>query len=128
IVNDSDGARRATLLFSQGTTATVGGAVMSNLHIRATEYTVGPNGPQAMPGVLPPSTGYTYAVELSADEAPGQEVQFSKPVFTYIENFLSFPVGGIVPVGYYDRLKAAWIPSDNGRVIKILSIDGGAAN
>ncbi len=122
-VTDSDGTRRATLLFSQGTTATVDGRTLTSLNIRATEYTIGSNGPQAMPAALPPSSGYTYAVELSADEAPGQEVRFSKPVIKYVENFLDFPVGGIVPVGYYDRVKAAWIPSDNGRVIKILSID-----
>ena len=128
-VTDSDGTRRATLLFSQGTTATVGGKILTNLNIRATEYTIGSNGPQAMPAALPPSSGYTYAVELSADEALGQEVKFSKPVIKYVENFLGFPVGGIVPVGYYDRVKAAWIPSDNGRVIKILSIDSsGLAN
>jgi len=127
-VTDSDGTRRATLLFSQGTTATVGGKTLTNLNIRATEYTIGSNGPQSMPAALPPSSGYTYAVELSADEALGQEIKFSKPVINYVENFLGFPVGGIVPVGYYDRVKAAWIPSDNGRVIKILSITSGLAN
>jgi len=127
-VTDSDGTRRATLLFSQGTTATVGGKTLTNLNIRATEYTIGSNGPQSMPAALPPSSGYTYAVELSADEALGQEIKFSKPVINYVENFLGFPVGGIVPVGYYDRVKSAWIPSDNGRVIKILSVTSGLAN
>ena len=128
-VTDSSGMRRATLLFSQGTTATTAsGTVLTNLNIRATEYTVGTNGPKTMPGPLPPSSGYTYAVELTADEALGQSVNFSKPVITYVENFLNFPVGGIVPVGYYDRSKAAWIPSDNGKVIKILSITAGMAD
>lgn len=131
-VNDNDGTRRATLLFSQGTAASVGDKELSglnaNLNIRATEYTIGKNGPQAMPAALPPSSGYTYAVELSADEAQGQEITFSKPVITYVENFLNFPVGGIVPAGYYDRVKATWIPSNNGRVIKILNISHGMAN
>lgn len=128
-VTDSDGTRRATLLFSQGTTATVDGRTLTSLNIRATEYTIGSNGPQTMPAALPPSSGYTYAVELSADEALGQEIKFSKPIINYVENFLGFPVGGIVPVGYYDRVKAAWIPSENGRVIKILSVDSsGLAN
>src|SRR5262249_21706111 len=43
------------------------------------------------------------------------------------ENFLNFPVGTIVPVGFYDRQKAAWIASDNGRVIQILNISNGLA-
>ncbi len=128
VVTDSDGTRQATLFFQQGTTATVNGVPLTSLNIRATEYTVGENGPATMPGPLPPTSGYTYAVELSADEAPNQEVRFSQPVITYVENFLNFPVGGIVPVGYYDRAKATWIPSDNGRIIKILSIAGGLAD
>ncbi len=128
VITDSDGTRQATLFFSQGTTATVNGVPLTTLNVRATEYTVGENGPQTMPGPLPANVGYTYAVELSADEAPNQEVRFSQPVINYVENFLNFPVGGIVPVGYYDRVKAAWIPSDNGRVIKILSLTGGLAD
>jgi len=48
-------------------------------------------------------------------------------VFVYVDNFLDFPVGGIVPAGWYDRDKAAWIPSDNGRVIQILAIENGQA-
>jgi YD repeat-containing protein len=83
-----------------------------------------------MPAALPPSSGYTYAVELSADEAlaaGATAVRFSQPVFQYVENFLGFPVGGIVPVGSHDPIKAAWIPSANGRVIKILSLSGGLA-
>ncbi|KAB2927704.1 MAG: hypothetical protein F9K25_13680 [Candidatus Contendobacter sp.] len=67
-------------------------------------------------------------MELSADEAPNQEVRFDKPVYVYVENFLNFPVGGIVPMGYYDQVKAAWIPSDNGQVIKILSLTSGLAD
>jgi hypothetical protein len=81
-----------------------------------------------MPAQLPPTSGYTYALDLSVDEAPGQEVQFNKPVIIYIENFLNFPVGDIVPTGSYDRVKAAWIPSSDGRVVKILSITGSMAD
>jgi hypothetical protein len=54
-----------------------------SLSIRATEYTVGKAGPASMPGKLPPSSGYTYAVELSADEAiaaGATTVTFSKPL------------------------------------------------
>ena len=79
-----------------------------------------------MPGPLPPTSGYTYAVELSVDEAiaaGAKRVDFSQALPVYIDNFLDFPVGGIVPVGWYDREKAAWIPSDNGRIVKVLGID-----
>jgi RHS repeat-associated protein len=135
IVTDQDGTRRATILFPQGTTAQMvlpdgSTQALTTLNVRATEYTVGPNGPQAMPASLPPTSGYTYAVELSVDEAiaaGAKTVTFSQSVPVYVDNFLNFPVGGIVPAGYYDRDKAAWIPAPNGRVIKVLSITGGLA-
>ena len=44
-----------------------------------TEYTVGPNGDERMPATLPPDSGYTYAMELSADEALGAEQQLLSP-------------------------------------------------
>ena len=83
-----------------------------------------------MPGELPPSSGYTYAVELSVDEAIAAgavEVRFDKPIYQYVDNFLGFPVGINVPSGYYDRQKAAWIASENGRVIQILGLAGESA-
>ena len=105
-------------------------AAVNATSFRATEYTVGRNGPKAMPATLPPTSGYTYAVELSLDQAltvGAKEVRFSTPLPFYVENFLHFPVGMIVPVGYYDREKAAWIASKNGRVIKVLNIVSGVA-
>lgn len=133
--SDVDGARRATLIIPGGTQASLVMAdgttqAISTLGIRATEYTVGATGPQAMPGALPPTSGYTYAVEYSVDEALAAgavRVQFDRPVYHYVENFLDFPVGEPVPVGYYDRDMAAWVPSEDGRIIEILSIDGGVA-
>ena len=134
-VSDADGARQATLFFAQGTTAEMvmlDGTTqpLTNLNVRATEYTVGERGPEAMPGALPPTSGYTYAAEFSVDEAlaaGATEVRFSQPVINYVENFLGFPVGGIVPVGYYDRVQARWIAADNGRVIAITAIEAGMA-
>ncbi|MBK1717696.1 RHS repeat-associated core domain-containing protein, partial [Thiocystis violacea] len=135
-VTDDSGARRATLVIPPGTTAQVYNAdgttrTVSALHVRLTEYTVGENGPESMPAPLPPTSGYTYAVELSADEAPvkiaGKDVLFNQPVYLYLENFLGFPTGIQVPIAYYDRDKAAWIPSPDGRIIKILSVTGGLA-
>jgi RHS repeat-associated protein len=135
IVSDSDGTRQATVLFPQGTQAEMilpDGTTqpLGTLNVRATEYTVGEHGPAAMPGELPPTSGYTYAVELSVDEAitaGAREVRFDRPLPFYLENFLDFPVGGIVPAGWYDRERSAWIPSDNGRIIQILSINDGLA-
>jgi RHS repeat-associated protein len=134
--SDEDGTRRATLLFQPSTNAEMvmgdgSHRPLAALTVRATEYTVGPRGPAAMPGPLPSGVAYTHAVELSADEAiaaGAKSVVFSRPVIYYLENFLGFPVGGLVPVGYYDRDLGSWLPSDNGRVVKILSVtDGGAA-
>ncbi|MBE2232838.1 MAG: hypothetical protein IAE85_05030, partial [Anaerolinea sp.] len=135
IISDTDGSRRATILFPQGVTATMiladgTAAPLTTLHVRATEYTVGDSGPTAMPGELPPTSGYTYAAEFSVDEALAAgalDVRFSQPLPVYLENFLGFPVGGVVPVGYYDRAQGRWVPADNGRVVAILSVDGGLA-
>ncbi len=134
-VTDTDGTRRATLMFPAGTEATLvmpDGSTqpLTTLNVRATEYTVGPNGPARMPAALPPTSGYTYAVELSVDEAlaaGASEVRFSSPVSFYVENFLDFPVGIAVPLGSYDRSRGVWIPADSGRVIKVLSVSGGIA-
>ena len=130
VSTDEDGSRRATVVFQPFTSAELVMAdgsrqALTTLTVRATEYTVGPSGPRAMPGPLPSGVAYTYAVELSADEALAAEaksVVFSQPVVTYVENFLNFPVGGLVPTGYYDRDLGAWMPSDNGRIVKILAI------
>lgn len=132
---DADGTRRATLIIPAGTQASL---VMADgttrplraLGIRATEYTVGPTGPRAMPAVLPPTIGYTYAVEYSVDEALAAgavRVQFDRRIHHYSENFLGFPVGTPVPAGYYDRERTAWVPADDGRIIGILAVDAGLA-
>ncbi len=135
ITTDAAGTRRSTMIFEQGTVATM---VMPNgstqpittLAVRATEYTVGPNGPLAMPASLPARSAYTYAAELSVDEAEAagaSSVTFSKPVAVYLENFIGFPVGGIVPVGSYDRARATWVPEANGRVVKVLTVSNSTA-
>jgi hypothetical protein len=105
---------------------------LSTLSLRFTEYTVGANGPKTMPAPLPPTSGYTYAVEISVDEAPtktnGQNVIFNQPVPFYVDNFLNFPVGDSrCRSAYYDNTQGAWIPYDNGRIVKILGISGGLA-
>jgi RHS repeat-associated protein len=127
-VTDSSGTRRATILFPAGTTATLTNAdgtttPASTLHVRATEFTVGALGPKAMPALLPSNSAYTYCVDLSVDEAPG--VTFSNPLPVYIDNFINFPVGTPVPLGYFDRTQLKWLPLANGVVMKILTVANG---
>ncbi|MCU7806000.1 MAG: hypothetical protein KZQ96_22720 [Candidatus Thiodiazotropha sp. (ex Lucinoma borealis)] len=134
-VTDEDGTRQATLLFPSGTTATMtlpDGSTqpLTTINVRATEYTIGENGPDAMPAPLPPASAYTYAVELSADEAiavGAKRVEFDRAIPLYVDNFLDFSVGQPVPVGYYDFDNTAWIPSDNGLILRILRIENGSA-
>ena len=131
VVDDEDGRRRATILFPAGVTAAMvrpdgTREPLSTLSVRATEYTVGKNGPRAMPGPLPATVGYTWEAELSVDEAiaaGAERVEFSAPVFLYVDNFLHFPTGGIIPVGSYDRAAAAWIGAPDGQVIAIVGRD-----
>jgi RHS repeat-associated protein len=134
-VTDEDGTRQATMLISKDTTAKLilsdgNQKPVSTLNLRLTEYTVGDKGLSAMPAELPPMVGYTYAVELSADEiqdSSAKSLVFNKPVYFYVENFLNFPAGTDVPVAYYDAEKAAWVPSKDGRIIKILGISNDMA-
>ncbi|NHA15432.1 PKD domain-containing protein [Thioalkalivibrio sp. XN279] len=136
IETDVDGSRQARMLFKPGTTAELvlpggGTQAISSISVRATEYTVGERGPERMPGELPLMSGYTYAVELSVDEAiaaGASSIRFSQPVPVYVDNFLGFPAGERVPLGYYDRDAARWIGADDGRVISVLSTDGGIAS
>jgi RHS repeat-associated protein len=137
VISDTDGLRQATLFFPEGTSAQLTFAngqtqpLTGTIHVHATEFTVGPNGPSAMPGLLPVNSGYTYATEFTIDEAQqagAQGVSFSPSVVEYLDNFLTFPIGDVVPVGSYDRTRGAWVASPNGVVLKILSVTNGAAD
>jgi RHS repeat-associated protein len=135
IVSDARGTRRATLLFPPNTAASMvlpdgSTASLASMTVRASEYSVGPNGPMAMPAGLPPQSAYTYCVELSADEAVAagaQSISFSNPVALYVENFLGFPVGMNMPVGWYDRVRGIWVDQENGRLVQIVAITAGRA-
>ena len=135
VVSDADGTRSVSLLFPAGTSANL---VMpdgttracNGLTIRATEFTVGTNGLAAMPAPLPPTSAYTYCAEFTGDEAVNagaRTIVFNQTVWGYLDNFLGIAVGALVPAGSYDRQKAAWVPENNGRVIKILGITNGLA-
>jgi RHS repeat-associated protein len=136
VTTDELGQRQATVFVPPGTQATLvmpDGTTQnpSTLHVRATEFTIGSSGPQAMPAPLPPTTAYTYAVDFSADEAiavGAKTVEFSQPIYGYVENFLAFRVGAVVPNGTFDADQGVWTALANGRVIKILSITGGLAD
>lgn len=134
-ISDTDGNRRATVYFPPGTQAQLvswdgSHTPLSSINVRATEYTVGPLGRERMPGTLPETSDYTYAVELSADEAVAanaKTVEFSQPIVLLVENFLGYPVGEGVPLGHYDFRAGSWLPSDDGNIVKVIMISGGLA-
>jgi RHS repeat-associated protein len=133
VETDADGTRQATLLVPEGATSELempDGSMepVTDLTLRIKEYTVGPIGPAAMPGTLPSASGYTYAVEITADEAEAAgatSIVFDPPILHYVENFLGFPIGTPVPAGFYDSTEGTWIAAADGRVVEILSIDSG---
>lgn len=130
---DGDGSRAASLLFRSGTSATMtlpNGSTqpLGTLDVRATEVTVGDTGPSAMPGELPLGSLYTYAVDVTVDQAEAASathIDFDQPVTLWIDNFLGFPAGTPAPVGYYDRELAAWVALDEqGLVVGVIDVDG----
>lgn len=132
-IQDESGPRRPLLLVPPGfgPVAEIGGqsVPLSQLTIRGTEYTVGATGPNAMPGDLPPTSAYTYAIEMSVDEVgPTTPVRFAKPLPFYLENFIGMPDGTAVPVAHYDRDKAVWVPDADGIVVRMHSVTDGMAN
>ena len=131
VTNDDMGSRQGTLIFPPATRAVARRrgslqiASVPAMTVRITEFTVGEFGPQRMPDALPANTGYTYAMDLLAEDDAGvplEAVTFSSPVAYYVDNYLEFPTGSVVPVGYYDYDQGAWAPAPNGRVIAVLSI------
>lgn len=122
-VRDESGTRSCTVVLTGDNVAyeidEEGNVIgkLTSLTTRATEFTR----PQAMPAGLPANSGYTYCAELSVDAV--ERVRFDKPVVTWVDNFLGFDVGDVVPVGYYDRDRGEWVPSENGAVVRLLDTD-----
>ena len=122
-VVDDFGSRACTMVFAGDNMAYLVDEEGNDIHelthvtVRATEFTT----PDSMPAILPPNSAYTYCAELNVDGV--ERVRFDKPVVVWVDNFLGFDVGEIVPVGYYDRAAGKWIPSDNGVVVKLLDTD-----
>jgi hypothetical protein len=121
--------RRARLIIPPGTTIT-NAPGLTNVNVRMTEMTDGPK--EAMPLDLPSSIGFTYATDYTIEELPNG-VQWSQPVFAYVDNFLDVPVGTEVPLGYVDEAAGRWVSelrnvcgtssADVPRVIKVVSVD-----
>jgi RHS repeat-associated protein len=130
--SDADGTRQAKIVVPKGVAGELALAdgtrqSLDNMNLRLTEYTVGDNGPQRMPAEMPPNIAYTYAMDLSIDEAVdinAADVVFDDPLYFYLDNFLGFPTGIKVPTGYYDEDRGVWVPSESGLVIKVLSVNG----
>ena len=120
---DEFGSRSATMVFTGDNRAFLLDEEGNDVHeltsvtVRATEYVT----PKSMPAKLPSNSAYTYCSEMQVDGA--ERVRFEKPVPIWVDNFLGFDVGEIVPVGYYDRDKAQWVPSNNGVVVRLLDTD-----
>lgn len=125
---DASGTRTHSVLLKPGTRAEAELAdgrkqPLDTVSLRITEFTVGASGPAAMPGQLPDTSAYTYAVDLSVVEAEAlgaRHVSFTPALTTYLDNFLAFPVGTLVPNGYYDETQGRWRAGDSGVVIKLL--------
>lgn len=128
--NDGDGVRHPTLIIPSGTSSTDPAlSGVSTYHIAPTELTVsktsavGNLGPKAMPGDLPPASGYTHAVDFDlaeADSAGLTTVTFNQPMYYYIEQptgITGLNNGDVVPMGYYDRAVGNWVASANGQVL-----------
>jgi len=99
---------QATMTLPAGSTQT-----LSQATVRAQEYTTGNAGATSMPGELPPSSGYTYAL-YEAEQVSAKEVRLEPPLVTYVDNFLGFPAGTSVPSGSYNTAQARWDNVDGG--------------
>jgi RHS repeat-associated protein len=134
-VSDARGTRQEVLLFQPDTRAELvltdgQKKTVETLHVRVREFTAGERGPLAMPADLPANSGYTYAVAYTADEATAigaKRVEFSQPVISYVDNFLEFPAGTVVPNGVYDPDSDTWKPEASGVVLDIVEIAAGSA-
>ncbi|MBI4764608.1 MAG: carboxypeptidase regulatory-like domain-containing protein [Deltaproteobacteria bacterium] len=120
--SDSSGTRSLTMVFTGDNRAWAKDAQgleqpLTSITVRATEYPTA----ESMPARLPPTSAFTYCAELAVDGA--RSVRFEKPMVVYVDNFLGFNVGEIVPVGYYDRDRAVWVPQNNGQVVRLLDTD-----
>ena len=85
-----------------------------------------------MPALLPPSSAYTYAVQVTVDEAEATvgtaRIELTSPATFYVEDFLGFGPGVAVPVGMYDAASSRWVGVADGVVLRVLAGTGGLAD
>ena len=124
-VTDGDGTRRATLLLEPGTEATATlpdgteqGARRPAEHPRHRVHDrrqrPGRDARRAAADLRLHVRGRVLGRRgLGTDQAV--DVEFDKPIVTYVDNFVGFAAGTPVPMGYYDREKAQWIPAPGRR-------------
>ncbi|HFD14199.1 MAG TPA: hypothetical protein ENJ34_02745, partial [Epsilonproteobacteria bacterium] len=125
MVTDDRGERCTALVFKGVSRVTVtaedgSSRILTNFAVKATEFKT----PTSMPSDLPTESAYTYCADLKVEgTSDTDDVTFDAPVVMYVDNFLGFDVGEVVPVGYYDRKEGKWKASDNGVVVKLLDMD-----
>jgi|GEM_PF-818862 len=125
LVSDEFGDRQATVIFNGITSAVIRSADGSERPIEqfqfsATEF----ESPSSMPGELPRETAFTWASDLHVDGTHYTDsVHFDGDVVMFVDNFLNFDVGEIVPIGYFDRRISEWVASSNGVVVELLDSD-----
>eukprot|EP01022_Parablepharisma_sp_SALTPOND_P012586 TRINITY_DN1620_c0_g2_i1.p1 TRINITY_DN1620_c0_g2~~TRINITY_DN1620_c0_g2_i1.p1 ORF type:complete len:1817 (+),score=315.73 TRINITY_DN1620_c0_g2_i1:8817-14267(+) len=122
-VVDDDGTRAATVVFpgdvkAYRVEANGTETELTSFEFRVTEFST----PKTMPAELPPGADFTWCADFAVDGA--ENVRFDKPVVGWLDNFLGFEVGTLVPVGYYDRDEGVWKPMDDGLVVELLDTDG----
>jgi RHS repeat-associated protein len=59
---------------------------------------------ESLPAPLPPTSLFTYCVNLKPDDAT-----FATQVRVRIKNYLNFPAGTPIPVGFYSKKEARWL-------------------
>ncbi|MFZ2629976.1 MAG: carboxypeptidase regulatory-like domain-containing protein, partial [Desulfosalsimonadaceae bacterium] len=109
-ITDDRGQRRLVLTVPNG-------AINEPMDMVTTEYAVA----DCLPASLPPNTAYGFVAEIGNGNE--STVAFNEPVIAWVDNFLGFTVGQAVPVGWYDRLSAKWIPCEDGVVVRLLDAD-----
>ena len=83
------------------------GAVSGSLPVQLTNYAFG----RELPGHLPKSSAFTYAVDLAPNGAT-----FSSPVTVRIANVLGFAPSTSVPVGVFNPQTVRWEPESMGTI------------
>lgn len=121
-VTDGSGTRAATLTLLSGTQCSrtpPGGTpqALSQFDVRLTEFTVGANGPAAMPAALPATSAYTKAIDVGFYQQGSRitdPVSCDPPLRLSSGNNLGFPPGTPVPNGRFDPDTGDWEADPDG--------------